>query len=111
MGLHRTCVWVMRVSGANLASHAILITGLSGLVAGACAMAMGEWLSVATSRKSHEPRVDVEAREPTEISDEEREHLANIYSAHGFRADEARALGDRLANPRREDLGGYAWNA
>ncbi len=74
-------------------------------------MAMGEWLSVTTSRESHEPRVDVEAREPADISDEEREHLANIYSAHGFRTDEARALADRLTTPRREDLRGYAWNA
>ena len=99
-GLASNLSLVMGVSGANLASHAILITGLSGLVAGACAMAMGEWLSVTTSRESHEPRVDVEAREPADISDEEREHLANIYSAHGFRADEARALADRLATPK-----------
>ena len=74
-------------------------------------MAMGEWLSVTTSRESHEPRVDVEAREPADISDEEREHLTNIYSAHGFKTHEARALADRLTTPKREDLGGYAWNA
>ncbi|HEY6420431.1 MAG TPA: VIT1/CCC1 transporter family protein [Candidatus Binataceae bacterium] len=110
-GLASNLSLVMGVSGANLASHAILITGLSGLVAGACAMAMGEWLSVSTSRESHETAVDVEAREPAEISEEERKQLANIYSAHGFRADEARALADRLASPRREDFSGYAWNA
>ena len=110
-GLASNLSLVMGVSGAHLASHAILVTGLSGLVAGASAMAMGEWLSVSTSRESHETGVDVEAREPADISEEEREQLANIYSAHGFRADEARVLADRLANARREDFGGYAWNA
>jgi len=110
-GLASNLSLVMGVSGAHLASHAILVTGLSGLVAGACAMAMGEWLSVSTSRESHEMGVDVEAREQADISEEERKHLANIYAAHGFRADEARALAERSATPRREDLGGYAWNA
>ena len=109
-GLASNLSLVMGVSGAHLASHAIMVTGLSGLVAGACAMAMGEWLSVSTSRESLETGVDVEAREPADISEEEREQLANIYSAHGFRTDEARALADRLANERREDFG-YAWNA
>ncbi len=110
-GLASNLSLVMGVSGAHLASHAILVTGLSGLVAGACAMAMGEWLSVSTSRESHETGIDVEAREPAEISEEERVHLANIYSAHGFRADEARALADRLAVSKPEDFGGYAWSA
>jgi len=110
-GLASNLSLVMGVSGAHLASHTILITGLSGLVAGACAMAMGEWLSVSTSRESHETGVDVEAREPADISDEERKQLVNIYSAHGFGADEARALADRLAVPRQESSEGYAWNA
>ena len=110
-GLASNLSLVMGVAGAQLTSHAILITGLSGLVAGACAMAMGEWLSISTSRESHETGVDVEAREPADISEEERLQLANIYSAHGLRPDEARALANRPATTTREDFGGYAWNA
>ncbi len=109
-GLASNLSLVMGVAGAHLASRAILVTGLSGLVAGACAMAMGEWLSVSTSRESHETGVDVEAREPGEISEEERQQLATIYAAQGLGADEARSLADRLTT-RREDSGGYAWNA
>ncbi len=60
-GLSSNLSLVMGVSGAHLASHAILVTGLSGLIAGACAMAMGEWLSISTSRESHETGVDVES--------------------------------------------------
>ena len=110
-GLASNLSLVMGVSGAHLASHAILVTGLSGLVAGACAMAMGEWLSVSTSQEGHRTGVDVEAREPADISKEEREQLVNIYSAHGFRADEARAFADRMDRPRPENFGGYAWHA
>ncbi len=109
-GLASNLSLVMGVSGAHLAPHTILITGLSGLVAGACAMAMGEWLSVSTSRESHVTGVDVEAREPAEISEEERKQLADIYSAHGFGADEAQVLANRLVTPR-EDSDSYAWNA
>ena len=109
-GLASNLSLVMGVAGAHLASHAILVTGLSGLIAGACAMAMGEWLSVSTSRESHETGVDVEAREPADITEEEREQLATIYSAQGLGADEARSLADRQTT-RSEDFSGYAWNA
>jgi VIT1/CCC1 family predicted Fe2+/Mn2+ transporter len=110
-GLASNLSLVMGVSGAHLASHAILVTGLSGLVAGACAMAMGEWLSISTSRESHETGVDVEAQEPADISAEEKEQLANIYAARGFTADDARLLAYRPTIPTREDSSGYAWNA
>jgi vacuolar iron transporter family protein len=69
-GLASNLSLVKGVAGAHLTSRAILVTGLSGLVAGACAMGMGEWLSVSTSRENHETRVDVEAREPADISEE-----------------------------------------
>jgi VIT1/CCC1 family predicted Fe2+/Mn2+ transporter len=109
-GLASNLSLVMGVAGAHMTSRAILVTGLSGLIAGACAMAMGEWLSVSTSRESHETRVDVEAREPADISEEERAQLATIYSAQGLGADEAQSLAERLAT-RREDFRGFAWNA
>jgi len=109
-GLASNLSLVMGVAGAHLTSRAILITGLSGLVAGACAMAMGEWLSVSTSRESYETLVDVEAREPADISEEERAQLAAIYSAQGLPANEPRSLAERLAT-KREDFRGFAWNA
>jgi VIT1/CCC1 family predicted Fe2+/Mn2+ transporter len=110
-GLASNLSLVMGVSGAHLGSRAILVTGLSGLVAGACAMAMGEWLSVSTSRESHDTGVDVEAREPADISEEEKKQLIDIYSSHGFGIDEARVLANRTTTPGREDFGHYAWNA
>jgi hypothetical protein len=45
-GLVSNLSLIMDVAGAQLSSQSILITGLAGLLAGACSMAMGEWLSV-----------------------------------------------------------------
>lgn len=41
---------VLGASGANLDSKTLLIAGLSGMLAGACSMAGGEWMSVSTQR-------------------------------------------------------------
>jgi VIT1/CCC1 family predicted Fe2+/Mn2+ transporter len=50
-GLVSNLSLVMGVAGATVADRTILITGLAGLVAGACSMALGEWLSVNSSRE------------------------------------------------------------
>lgn len=41
---------VLGVTGANLGSQALFISGVSGMLAGACSMAGGEWMSVSTQR-------------------------------------------------------------
>ena len=42
---------VMGVAGASLSTETILITGVAGLLAGAGSMALGEWISVQSSRE------------------------------------------------------------
>ena len=125
-GLVSNLSLVMGVSGAAFSSHTILVTGLAGLVAGSCSMAMGEWVSVNSARESYQRQIDAEARELTEVPDEEKEELALIYEAKGLSANEARTMADRLMsnhetaldtlvreelgiNP--DDLGGSAWIA
>ena len=49
-GLVSNLSLVMGVAGAALQERTILITGLAGLLAGASSMALGEWLSVQSSR-------------------------------------------------------------
>ena len=51
-GLVSNLSLVAGVAGADMAPRAILVTGLAGLLAGACSMALGEWLSVNTARES-----------------------------------------------------------
>jgi VIT1/CCC1 family predicted Fe2+/Mn2+ transporter len=112
-GLVSSLSLVMGVAGASMSEHAILVTGLAGLLAGACSMAMGEWVSVQSSRELFERQMRVEEAEIATIPDEEREELALIYMAKGLPDDEARALAARLMQSRstaldamaREELG------
>ena len=117
---------VMGVAGASLSGRAVLITGLAGLLAGGCSMALGEWLSVQSARELYERQIRVEKEEIAEVPEEEAEELALIYQAKGLPEDEARSLAGKLITDEaaaldtlaREELGidpkemgGSAWAA
>lgn len=117
---------VMGVAGAAMTSGTILITGMAGLLAGAISMALGEWLSVQSSRELYSRQMDIEKDELAMNPEEEKEELALIYQAKGIATDEARKLADRLLSDpasaldtlAREELaidpdklGGSAWEA
>lgn len=117
---------VMGVAGATASNHVVIITGLAGLLAGASSMALGEWLSVQSSRELYERQIAIEAQELEEQPEEERTELALIYEAKGLPRDEARALAEKImSNPdtaldtlaREElgidpkELGGSPWTA
>ena len=125
-GLVSNLSLVMGVAGAEVSGRTILLTGLAGLVAGACSMAMGEWLSVTSSRELNQRQIAVEADELQRMPEEEKEEMVLIYQAKGLDEPAARALADRLmANKdialdtlvREElgidpdELGGSAWTA
>jgi VIT1/CCC1 family predicted Fe2+/Mn2+ transporter len=95
-GLTSNLALVMGVAGAQLRTAAILITGLSGLLAGACSMAIGEWISVQTTHELYERQVTTERAELRSVPDEEREELALIYEAKGLPQEEAQQVADRL---------------
>ena len=61
-GLVSNLSLVMGVAGAAIAGSAILITGLAGLLAGAISMALGEWLSVQSSRELYKHQIGMEER-------------------------------------------------
>jgi VIT1/CCC1 family predicted Fe2+/Mn2+ transporter len=125
-GLVSNLSLVMGVAGASLSTRAIVITGLAGLIAGACSMAMGEWISVQSSRELYEKQVGVEQAEIATLPEEEKEELALIYMAKGLPEDEAKQVAERLmadqksaleAMSREElgidprELGGSPWTA
>lgn len=95
-GLVSNLSLVMGIAGAMADRHTILLTGAAGLVAGACSMAMGEWLSVNSSRELYQRQIATEAEELTQSPDEEREELVLIYQAKGLGEAEARALAGRM---------------
>lgn len=125
-GLLSNLSLVMGVAGADASGRAIVITGVAGLLAGACSMALGEWLSVQSARELYERQIQIEAQELEETPAEEAEELALIYEAKGLPADQARILAQRIIENRAialdtlareelgvdpQELGGSAWVA
>ena len=102
-----------RVAGAQLQNRAIVITGLAGLLAGSCSMAIGEYVSVQSARELAQRQIGVEAAEIDEAPEEEAEELALIYEAKGLAPGEAQAVAARMMSDRstaletltREELG------
>jgi len=125
-GLVSNLSLVMGVAGAAASSQTILLTGLAGLMAGACSMAMGEWLSVNSSRELHQKQIDREREELEMNPEEEKQELILIYQAKGLTEEQATELADRLMSDKDQaletlvreelgvdpgELGGSAWNA
>ncbi|MFN8417963.1 MAG: VIT1/CCC1 transporter family protein [Anaerolineae bacterium] len=125
-GLVSNLSLIMGVAGAELSNQTILITGFAGLLAGAISMALGEWISVQSSRELYQRQLGIEASEIEHIPDEEQQELALIYEAKGLPKEQAQALATRLMSNREtaldtlsreelgldpEELGGSAWEA
>jgi VIT1/CCC1 family predicted Fe2+/Mn2+ transporter len=86
----------MGVAGADLPGRTILITGVAGLLAGSFSMALGEWLSVQSSRELYEHQIRTEAAEIEASPEEEAEELALIYEARGMEQHESEVLARRI---------------
>src|SRR5580704_19780863 len=125
-GLCSNLSMVMGVAGASINRHGILITGLAGLIAGACSMALGEWVSVTSSRELAEREIRIESSELQEDPKGEGEELQLIYEAKGLSGSEAKRVVEQMlpdktatldALAREElgidptELGGSAWEA
>lgn len=95
-GLVSNLSLITGMTGVTGSEHIVLLSGFAGLVAGACSMAMGEWLSVNSARELYAHQVADEAEELKQVPDEEREELVLIYQAKGLSEDEARKLAERL---------------
>ena len=117
---------IMGVAGAAVSQSSILLTGFAGLLAGSISMALGEWISVQSSRELYKKQIASEAEELENAPEEEIEELALIYQARGLNEEMAGNMArqvmankdtaldalvrDELGlNP--DDLGGSAWEA
>ncbi|HMA31637.1 MAG TPA: VIT1/CCC1 family protein [Casimicrobiaceae bacterium] len=125
-GLVSNLSLVMGVAGAAFSERTVLLTGLAGLIAGACSMAMGEWLSVQNARELYAKEIAAEADELAQVPDEEKEELVLIYRAKGLSEDQARSTAEQVMANREtaldtlareelgidpDDLGGSPWAA
>ncbi len=112
-GLVSNVSLVMGMAGAATGDRAVLLAGLAGLVAGACSMALGEWLSVNSSREFYQAQITERAERLAVAPEEGLEHIAGIYRDKGLEPAAAEHLAEHVAEtPRaaldmlvREDLG------
>ncbi len=112
-GLVSNLSLVMGVAGAALSAKTILITGLAGLLAGAASMALGEWLSVQSSRELYQHQIEIEQQELEIAPEEEEAEMVLIYQAKGLSKKQAEELVARMMENKdtmldtlvREELG------
>jgi VIT1/CCC1 family predicted Fe2+/Mn2+ transporter len=95
-GLVSNASLIMGVAGAGPEPQMVVLAGVAGLVAGAFAMASGEYISVRTQRELLEHQIALERDEILTMPEEEIEELALIYRAKGLDAPEAATLARRI---------------
>ncbi|MGE3856594.1 MAG: VIT1/CCC1 transporter family protein [Dehalococcoidia bacterium] len=112
-GLVSNLALVAGFAGAAPGQGPIILAGVAGLLAGASSMALGEWISVTSSREAAEAQIEAEREELRLDPAAEEEELALIYQAKGLPREEAERLayliiGDperALGTLAREELG------
>ncbi len=125
-GLVSNFCLIMGIAGAGTANGTILLTGFAGLVAGACSMALGEWLSVTNARELAQSQISLEADEIEHTPEAEEKELALIYQAKGLEKADAQHAANRTMQDKKvaldtlareelginpDDLGGNPWSA
>ncbi len=80
-GLVANLALVMGVAGADPGRATVVLVGLAGLLAGAFSMALGEWVSVTSSREAAEFQIAAEREEIELMPEAEQEELALIDPA------------------------------
>ncbi len=107
-GLCSNLSLVMGVAGAAISRHGILITGVAGLIAGACSMALGEWVSVTSARELAEREIRIESSELQEDPKGEGEELQLIYEAKGLSVGEAKRVVEQILTDKTATLDALA---
>jgi VIT1/CCC1 family predicted Fe2+/Mn2+ transporter len=114
-------------AGPRAGHEPVIIAGVAGLLAGSLSMALGEWLSVQSSRELYTNRLAAEREELESSPAAEEEELRLIYVAKGLDDADATRLAHRIITGDRDvaldtmareelgidpdELGGSAWIA
>ena len=99
-GLVTNVSLIAGVGGGGGSQHAIVLTGLAGLAAGAFSMAAGEFVSVSSQNELIHAEVDKERHELTHNAAAEQAELAGMLRRRGVSASTARqAAAEISAHP------------
>lgn len=112
-GLVSNMSLILGFAGAHANQHFIILAGVAGLLAGACSMGAGEYISVRSQREVFERQIEIEKQELELYPEEEIRELSLIYQARGLPTTEANKFAKLLIdNPEtglnvlvREELG------
>jgi VIT1/CCC1 family predicted Fe2+/Mn2+ transporter len=106
-----TASLMLGVAAASASKVAVLVAGVSGLVAGSMSMALGEYVSVASQRDAEQADVEREEGELAAQPLAELQELTAIYEKRGLDAELATKVAeqlsshDRLGAHLRDELG------
>lgn len=104
-GLISTASLVVGVAASGTGRQAVLVAAVAGLVAGAMAMAAGEYVSVSSQADTEAADLARERHELATAPDAEKEELAGIYRDRGLSPELARQVADQLME--RDALGAH----
>ena len=115
-GLVSNLALVLGVAATGMEPHVVLLTGISGLLAGALSMAAGEWVSVRSQRELLDASIpDPDAHQAVPDLDVDANELALVFRARGESEEEAerhaRQVFARLAKPANGESGAIAVRA
>lgn len=107
-GLVSNLALVLGVAAGQATGEVVLLAGISGLLAGACSMAAGEWISVQAERERLERELAMEAEHIRQYPEEEAEHMRQILTSTGLSDDVVGGLVAELARRPAVNLGFHA---
>ena len=115
-GLVSNLALVLGVAASGMEPHAVLLTGVSGLLAGALSMGAGEWVSVHSQRELLDASLpDPDAHQAVTDLDVNANELALVFRARGESEEEAEAhaaqVFAKLAKPATSESGAIAVRA
>jgi len=96
-GLVTNVSLIAGVGGGGGSRHAIVLTGLAGLAAGAFSMAAGEWVSVTSQNELVHSEVDKERRELSVNAVGEEAELVGMLRQNGLSAATAKQAAEEIS--------------
>ncbi len=125
-GLVSNLSLIMGVAGATSGRKEVIIAGFAGMLAGSISMALGEWLSVQSSRELYMRQIQMEQTELETSPQEEMMELSLIYQSKGIAKEAAEEMAKKVLENKdtavdtlvreelgidKDELGGSAWEA
>ncbi len=95
-GILSTTSIVIGVAAADTSRNSIVLAALAGLVAGACSMAAGEYVSVSSQTDVETADLNREKSELATMPEQEVEELAGIYEGRGLDKELAHSVAIQL---------------